>query len=316
MRNFNNTSNNTCQSGHSAHLERSFVSSSEDDAKNTMKGKSKFFSFTRICTFSLLVLMSKCYENGNSNSSVCTFNGFKNGAGLKSLRMLGSAESKEDQLEGASVENEYEEGTKVEEETENCPGEKNCEASDESSSSDSNANDKTCQTNCGACTCGFKTLDLYFEKKLLDILDAGNKKAEKIVDASTHVFSGLKNYLKYVLLFSPLLLELLAGKLLLAGYYKSSQFVSSVCVSFYLYVFYKIIQHCALERGDGYLAYENYSSRRSPFRWGYSGRYCVPPCTGDVCPRSSAESHCNKGNGSCSKKEDSECTNKESKSSD
>ncbi|GAB67537.1 hypothetical protein PCYB_121050 [Plasmodium cynomolgi strain B] len=302
MRNFNNASNNTFQSEYSANLESSFVSSSVDDAKNTMKRKSKFFSFTKICTFSLLVLMSQCYENGNSSSSVCTFNGLNNGAGLRSLRMLASAES-EVQFEGASAENEEEECTQVQGEKKNCKA---------SSSPDSNAVDKTCQTNCGACTCGFKTLDLYFEKKLMDILDAGNKKAEAIVDAGAHVMNGLKNYLKYVLLFSPLLLEFLASKLLLSGYYKSSQFVSSVCVTFYLYVFYKIVKNCALER-EGYLAYENYSPRRVPFRRGCSGSSCETFYTNDVCPRSGCESPCNKKSGSCSKKEDSKCKSAKSK---
>ncbi|SCO73866.1 Plasmodium exported protein, unknown function [Plasmodium vivax] len=309
MKNFNNTSNNTCQSECSAHLESSFVSSSVDDAKNTMKRKSKFFSFTKICTFSLLVLMSQCYENGNSNSSVCTFNGLNNGAGLKSLRMLASAEAKDDEFESTTVENENEEDAEEQKKKKGCPGKKNCKAS----LPYSNAVDKTCQTNCGACTCGFKTLDLYFEKKLMDVLDAGNKKAEAIVDAGAQALNGLKNYLKYVLLFSPLLLELLASKLLLSGHYKSSQFVSSVCVTFYLYVFYKIVQNCALER-EGYLAYEDYSPRKVAFRSGCSGSSCETFCSKSACPGSSCESPCNKKSGSSEKKEESKCKSGKAKS--
>ncbi|CAA9989803.1 Plasmodium exported protein, unknown function [Plasmodium knowlesi strain H] len=287
MKNLRNATNSTCQNGYSAHSESSFVCSSDDDAKNTIKGKSKFFSFTKICTFSLLVLMYQCYENGNSNSSVCTFNGLKNGAGLRSLRMLGSVESKEDEFEGVTIENEDEEGLEVEKETKKCSGNKNCKEL-ASPCVSSNAVDQACQTDCGACTCGLKTLDLYFEKKLLDILDAGNKKAGQIADASAHALSGLKNYLKYVLLFSPLLLEFLASKLLLSGYYKSSQFVSSVCVSFYLYVFYKIVQNCALGN-EGYMAYESCYPYKSPFRRGRNENNYEDACTNDVCPRSSSK---------------------------
>ncbi|KJP84798.1 hypothetical protein AK88_05570 [Plasmodium fragile] len=306
MRNFNNANNNTCQSGYSAHLESSVVSSSGDDAKNTMKRKSKFLSFTKICTFSLVLLMSKCYESGNSNNSVSTFNDLNNGAGLRSLRMLACGEWKEDQFESTYVENEHEENTEENEETENCSGNNNCK----DSSPCCNAVDKTCQTNCGACTCGFKTLDLYFEKKLLDILDAGNKKAGSVMHVGAHVLSGLKDYLKYVLLFSPLLLEFLASKLLLSGYYKSSQFVSSVCVTFYLYVFYKIIENGALERA-GFISYDN-TPREIGLR--SVGSSCEASCGKNTCPDSNCESSCKKKNGCCSKKEDSKCKDTKSKS--
>lgn len=295
MRNFDNTSSNTCQSGYSAQLESSLVSSSGDDAMNTTKRKSKFLSFTKICTFSLLMTMSQCYENANSNSSLCTFSGHNNGEGLRSLRMLASAESKEDQFESATVENEYEEDTQVQKEK------KKCKASSPSSSPQSDAVDKTCPTDCGACTCGFKTLDLYFEKKLFDILDAGNKKAQAVVDSGTHIMNGLKNYLKYVLLFSPLLLEFLASKLLVSGHYKTSQFISSVCVTFYLYVFYKIMERYALER-DAYLDYEYYSPRKGASRSRCSGSNCEASCGKNACPGSNCERSCNKKSDSCSKK--------------
>ncbi|GAW82045.1 Plasmodium exported protein, unknown function [Plasmodium gonderi] len=263
MKNCDNVNRNTYESGNCAHSKNTFISSSVNDSKDTVKQKTNFLSITKICAFTILVWICQHYDNGNMSSSVCLRDNLKNAFGLKSERILSSKDSAEFEMINRNAGNEKQQGNKS-----GKSRNKNLKAS----SDDCENNEVYEQNLCASCKCSLKSVDSYFEKKLFDILDAGNKKAGELMESNAHIISGLMNYLKYVFLFSPVLLELLANTLLVSGHYKLSQFVSTVCVSFYLYVFYKIIQNCTAE-------VENIvNSNVIPCKTGSCKDYCDKSC--------------------------------------
>ncbi|SBT39590.1 Plasmodium exported protein, unknown function [Plasmodium ovale wallikeri] len=254
--------NSSSKRGECGHIVSGFVSeSSGDSSKNSsIRRKAKMLPFTKILVFTVLIWISQCYNNTTPNNTLGMNGNECQTLNLRTDRILATAEEvnmtstntegQETEMikEEITEEKNNEEETKEKKKADKSVGTCNCNRKPNECCLSINLDFDKISTKCICDTykSGLKKADEFFEKNILTILDAGKKNIKENIYRNANVVNNILGYLKYVLLFSPLLLELLASKLLLAGHYKTSQLISTLCVTFYFYVFYKIVQNCGV----------------------------------------------------------------------